>query len=98
MEGDLPGYPNPVYYDPEGIVNALSLSKVKETFKVTYGSENGNSFTVHTPHGDIILQECTKVLYYHSTDSSNAATFMTIVAQKKTMYTNRQFIKEKVST
>ena len=95
MEGDLRGYPNHVYYNEEGIANILSLSKVKETFRVTYDSDNGNIFTVNTPHGDIELQECSKGLFYHDTYNSHASTFVTTVAQKKTMYTNRQFIKAK---
>ena len=41
IKGDLPGHPNLFYYDEEGAVNILSLSKVKETFRVTYDSENG---------------------------------------------------------
>ena len=50
IQGDLLGY-----YNPKGIAIILSLSKVKKTFKVTYDSENGIIFTVHTPHGDIIF-------------------------------------------
>ena len=52
-------------------------------------------FTVHTPHGDIEFHECSKGLFYHDTDDGYAATFVTTVAQKMTMYTNRQFIKAK---
>ena len=95
MKGDLPGYPNPVCYGEEGISNILSLSKVKENFRVAYDSENGNIFTVHTPHGDIEFQECSKGLFYYNTYDSHAATFVTAVAQKKTIYTNCQFIKVK---
>jgi Zinc knuckle len=37
MMGDLPGY-GPVWYNPSGIANILSLSKVAEKFQITYNN------------------------------------------------------------
>lgn len=62
---------------------------------MTYDSENGNVFTLHTPHEDIELQECTERLFYHDTDNSYATIFVTIVRQKKTMYANHPITKTK---
>ena len=43
----LPGYPDPVWYAADGIANVLSLSKVTKHYKITYNSENNNTFTMH---------------------------------------------------
>ena len=47
--GDLPGY-GTVWYHPNGIANILSLSKVKEKYRVTFDSDINNQFIVH--HND----------------------------------------------
>jgi len=39
---NLPGY-GEVWFHPEGIANILSLSKVKEKYRVTFDSKNGNN-------------------------------------------------------
>ena len=48
MRGNLSGY-GPVWYLPNGIANILSLSHVKEKFRVTYDSALDNTFYVHKP-------------------------------------------------
>ena len=45
--GYLQGYPNPIWYDPDGIDNILSLANVKKLFGVTFDSDKGNAFKVH---------------------------------------------------
>jgi len=47
---NLPGY-GEVWFHPEGIANILSLSKVKEKYRVTFDSKNGNRFMVHKADG-----------------------------------------------
>ena len=37
--GDLARYPDPVYFDPEGMATILSLSNVKKHHRVTYDSK-----------------------------------------------------------
>ena len=44
--GDLSGY-GTVWYHPNGIANILSLSKVKEKYRVTFDSDINNQFIVH---------------------------------------------------
>ena len=46
MRGNLSGY-GPVWYFPNGIANILSLSHVKEKFRVTYDIALDNTFYVH---------------------------------------------------
>ena len=50
MMGYLPGYGDVWVYE-DGIANILSLSRVKEKFRVTYDSDNGNKFVVHLKNG-----------------------------------------------
>ena len=40
LVGDMPGYLKPIWYDPKGIDNILSIYQVETHFSITYG--NGN--------------------------------------------------------
>jgi hypothetical protein len=48
--GDLPGY-GTVWYDPDGISNILSMSRVIQKYHVSFDSEQGNTFIVTKPDG-----------------------------------------------
>ena len=47
--GDLPGYYYPVWYNPKGIANILSLGLVQMNHPVTYNILDGNKFVIHSP-------------------------------------------------
>ena len=47
--GDLPGYSDHVWYNPKGIANILSIGKVQKDHSVTYNSQDGHDFVVHSP-------------------------------------------------
>jgi hypothetical protein len=66
LRGTLPGY-GEVWYFAEGIANILSLSRVKERFRVTYDSAADNSFLVHKPDKILRFREATQRLYYFDT-------------------------------
>ena len=62
--GDLPGYSNPVWYNPKGIANILSLSLVQKNHLVTYNSQYGNEFVIRIPQQPTF--NMTKAgLFYH---------------------------------
>ena len=44
--GDLKGFPEPVWLDEGGIVNIISLKRVKKYFKIQYDSDNNTGFVV----------------------------------------------------
>ena len=44
--GDFPGYPEPVWYDPSGITNIISLKQANKYFVSGYHSEDRKSFVV----------------------------------------------------
>ena len=48
MMGYLSGY-GWVWYFPDGIANILSLSRVKDKYRVTFDSATDNCFHVHKP-------------------------------------------------
>ena len=46
---DLPGYSDPLWYNPKGIANILSFGLVQKNHPVTYNSRDGNYFVIHSP-------------------------------------------------
>eukprot|EP00957_Ditylum_brightwellii_P030072 2276400-Ditylum_brightwellii.AAC.1 len=62
--GDLPGF-RWVWYYPNGIANILSLSRVKEKYRVTFDSYGNCRFIVHKGNGEVqIFQESKRGLFY----------------------------------
>ena len=47
--GDLPGYSDPVWYNPKVIANILYLGLVQKNHIVTYNSQYVNEFDIHIP-------------------------------------------------
>ena len=89
-QGNLPGY-RTVWYHPEGIVNILSLSQVKEKYRVSFDSTNSNTFTMMKPDGKVFeFQQSHSGLYYLDTISDNQLGFVHVntVADNSTKYTN----------
>ena len=89
--GDLPGYPKPVWYDPKGIANILSVRNVSEFYRITFDSKNGNTFTIHKDTGNVNFTQCSSGLYYHDTSMYDAATLITTTKNKQESYTSRQY-------
>jgi hypothetical protein len=54
--GTMSGY-GKVWYYPAGITNMLSLSQVKDKFRVTFDSAADNAFHVHKPDKTLIFQD-----------------------------------------
>ena len=66
--GDLPVYYDPVWYNPKGISNILSLRLVQKNHHVTYSNQDGNKFIIHRPQR--LTFKMTKAgIFYH--DISN---------------------------
>ena len=67
LVGDLLVY-GTVWYHPDGIANILSLSKVKEKYRVTFDSDIYNQFIVHHPDGtQRIFQQSSRGMYFLDT-------------------------------
>jgi hypothetical protein len=91
LVGDLPGY-GEVWFNPNGIANILSLSRVKQRgFRVTFDSENGNEFHVHKPNGTTrVFQQSNRGLYYMDTQATGI-TLINTVEGNKSNFTNRDY-------
>ena len=62
--GDLPGYSDPIWYNPKGIANILYLGLVQKNHPVTYNSRDRNEFVIHIPQWPTF--KMTKAgLFYH---------------------------------
>jgi hypothetical protein len=48
--GYLGDFPEPVWYDPKGVANILSLFVMQKYFRIQYDSLKGNHFIMSTPN------------------------------------------------
>ena len=96
--GDLPRY-GTVWYHPNGIANILSLSKVKEKYRVTFDSDQNNQFIVHRNDGtQRVFQQSPRGLYFldtslapHPTAGTNGTVLITTVADKANSFSNADY-------
>ena len=92
--GKLPGY-GTVLYHPNGIANILSLSIVKERYKVTFDSTQTNRFIVYKDWcQQMSLWVIKKWLYYLDAKTyKNTAerSFVNKVRDNKTEYSVREY-------
>ena len=87
LVGDLPGY-GTVWYHPKGIANILSLSRLKEKYRVTYDSENGNDFIVHKPDGNYWhFVQSDRGLYYTDVGRDTSEVLVNTVQENLENYT-----------
>ena len=91
--GDLPGYPSPVWYHPDGIANILSLHRVSQHCRVRYDSgDQRTGFTVTKPDGSVrTFVPSEGGLHYCDVRKHTGATFVNTVAGKKEQYTARAY-------
>ena len=103
--GDLPGY-GTVWYHPGGIANILSLSKVKEKYRVTFDSDKNNQFIVHQADGtQRVFQQSSRGLYYLDTSltpqpvsGANGTVLVTTVADNANNFSKCQLRPGRAST
>ena len=96
--GDLPGY-GTIWYHPNGIANILSLSKVKEKYRVTFDSDKNNQFIVHWTDGtQRVFQQSPRGLYFLDTSlapqakaGENGTVLITTVADKANSFSNADY-------
>ena len=94
LVGDLP-----VWYHPDGIANILSLSKVKEKYRVTFDSNINNQFIVHCPDGtQRIFQQSSRGLYFLDTsltpqpvNGTKDTVLVTTVADNASNFSNADY-------
>ena len=89
--GDFSGYPDPVWYDPGGIANIISLNRAEEYFKINYSSKNGKGFVVtHRVNGSVrCFHKSRKGLFYIDMKQRAELAMVTTVKDNKKNYTLR---------
>ena len=98
LRGHLSGY-GWVWFFPDGIANILSMSRVKEKFRVTYDSATDNSFRVHKEGKILKFKEVTCRLYYFDTaDRDEESTMLvTTVENKQNKFSAYDFLRAKLA-
>jgi hypothetical protein len=101
MMGDLPGYDGPVWYNPDGIANILSLSDVMNYHHVTFDSRSGGCFRVFKDDGNVReFAKSENGLFFmvakNADDTARGTTLMVsgaieTVDNKKSNYTARSY-------
>ena len=95
-KGFCQGY-GTVWVHDDAITNIISLKNAKKKFCVTYDSESGNGFLVHTPNGILEFKEHPSGLFYCTLDEFNgvlsptAVQMIQTVENNKKKYTQRQY-------
>jgi hypothetical protein len=90
--GILPGY-GLVWYDPVGIANIVSLSRVREKYHVSLNSDH-NIIVVTKPDGTVFkFKQSDSGLYFNDRASNKrkGAVMINTVASKKSRYTNEDY-------
>jgi hypothetical protein len=80
--GDLPGY-GTVWYDPGGISNILSMSRASKKHRVSFDSEQGNTFLVTKPDGTNFEFIQSDAGFYYIDNSNQGVALVTTVAPYK---------------
>ena len=91
-QATLGSYPSPVWYNPHGIANILSLHNVQQHYRVTMDTAINANITVHTntDHRPMIFRPIHNGLYVCPIDQSHQWCFFDTVQDNKAGYTPRQ--------
>ena len=85
QKGTLGQFPDPVWYNPNGIANILSLHAVKKHYHVTMDTEVGDSIHVHNHDGTVTTFHPSKNGIYHCRipEDGHILSTITTVEQRK---------------
>jgi hypothetical protein len=100
---DLPGYPDPVWFNSNGIANVLSLSRVSKLFPVMYNNTEG--FVIHKADGrKHIFKESPRGLFYldvmakhHVQEPPDGTIMVNTVKDNKAKYSVREVERAKLA-
>ena len=94
QQGRLGNFPEPVWYNPKGVANILSLNSVKKYYRVTYDSAGSDTFVVTDTNSlKLHFKPSTKIGLYAlqgSSDRQEKWSFVNTVSNNKDMYTKRK--------
>jgi hypothetical protein len=96
QQGRLGNFPEPVWYNPKGVENILSLNSVKKHYRVTYDSAESDTFMVTDATNSLQLhfKPIKNGLYALRGPSFNGQekywSFVNTISKNKDMYTKRE--------
>ena len=91
LQGWLGDFPEPVWYNPKGVANIMSLFVVKKYYRVQYDSAKQDAMIVVKPDGsDMVFTPTAKGLYALNNHLAGWAHVNT-VAERKSEYTKREY-------
>ena len=82
-------FPEPVWYDPGGAANIMSLHIMKRYYHVTYDSDGDDAFVVTTEQGRTMRFTPTEKGLYACTNDTNEWAFVNTVAEEKSKLSKR---------
>ena len=84
--GEIPGYVT-VWYEPTGIANIISMSRVKRKYQVVFICEGRNYFRMVLPDREIRFQLIPNRLYYfNAIDWENTVLFFNMVTDNMEVF------------
>ena len=94
-KAEVPGYGEVWFYE-RAMTNIFSYAEVEEKYQITYDSSMEKAFIVHVPGQKPVRFHLSGKLYiYRPKYRTEGMTMVNTVAENKTMYTDRQFIRAK---
>ena len=99
-QGYFGTYPEPVWFNPQGIANIMSLDNVAKYFHITMDTDAEKAMLVHKDNGQAMKFIPTgKGLYHHNLTSANGGLWscITTVADKADKYTHQALQRAQVA-
>ena len=99
-QGFVGDYPMPVWYNPDGVTNIMSLNNVRKYYRISMDTDQSPSMFLHKSDGNTIeFTPSSKGVYRHELRQGECASkiwcFVTTVADRASLYTKRQYLDAK---
>jgi hypothetical protein len=91
QQGWLRDFPKPVWYNPNGVANIMSLFVVKKYYRVQYDSYKQDALRITKPNGSVMIFEPTAKGLYALVNHSTGWAHMNTVADRRREYTKREY-------
>ena len=81
-------YPEPVWYNPKGIANIMSLDNITKYYRITMDSRIDKAMILHKTDGSMVRITPTSKGLYHCKIDSNVGNMWSLVTKSLTRQTN----------
>jgi hypothetical protein len=87
LKGWMGDFPEPVWYNPKGVANIMSLFVVKKYYRVQYDSGKQDAILVTKPNGSTMVFKPTTKGLYALEDASTGWAHINTVNNRRREYT-----------